>query len=221
MPTHIRYGFLLALISLMLLTLCLVYPILSVFWVWMAVDFGTVSFAYFTQNSNPFKKSADGKISAFIKLVNGPFLLITWVIWRLHILVSSEDGCNEIAPGLWLGRRPLKGEVPEGARWLVDLTAEFERPGWLPTDLKYTCLPTLDHTPLPSRSTALAKEIAAFDGCVLIFCAEGHGRSVSLMTRALIAKGVCPDAKSALKLVRRGRPLVRLTPEQWTSIDST
>ena len=54
-----------------------------------------------------------------------PYLALTWFAWHLRRLVSRQPCCHEVAPGLWLGRRPLAREVPAGVVLLVDLTAEF------------------------------------------------------------------------------------------------
>ncbi len=85
-----------------------------------------------------------GKISTLSLIILLPYLLITWIIWHIQRSISTEDCCNEIADGIWLGRRAFKDELPENISLLVDLTAEFTEPDNIIRGKTYICIPTLD-----------------------------------------------------------------------------
>ena len=45
----------------------------------------------------------DGTLAPAAVVLLLPYLVLTWVLWHVHRLVSREDCCHEVAPGLWLG----------------------------------------------------------------------------------------------------------------------
>jgi hypothetical protein len=70
----------------------------------------------------------DGRIRWWAVVVLGPYLGLVWVVWRVQRWVSRERCADEIVPGVWVGRRPVCGEVPEGVGMVVDVTCEFAEP---------------------------------------------------------------------------------------------
>ena len=218
MPTHIRFSLLLLIVGVALFGLVPIYVKMAVPILWSGGSFVVVGAAYGFLQPGVFGKNDKGRQHPLNQILLAPFLLYAWSVWHLGRLLSREDICNEVAPGLWIGRRPLLGEIPKGVEWIIDLTAEFSKPMVYPTNLRYTTLPTLDHTvPDPVISERLASEIANYPGGVYVHCAVGHGRSATLIIRALVAKGICPDARGALDFVLQKRPFVNLSKEQELS----
>src|SRR3954469_17281813 len=74
---------------------------------WPGVSFLLVAAAYAGLGPRVYGKRADGRLAGWAVLVLLPFLLLTWLVWHLGRLVQRGPACHEIAPGLWLGRRPL------------------------------------------------------------------------------------------------------------------
>jgi protein-tyrosine phosphatase len=60
----------------------------------------------------------------------------------------------------------------------------------------------------------LSREIADWPGAVYIHCAVGHGRSATVAAAVLLARGLAANPREAVALLRRSRPLVRLTRVQ-------
>jgi protein-tyrosine phosphatase len=144
-----------------------------------------------------------------------PYFVGTWLMWHLQRFVLSAPACHEVAPRLWLGRRPLPHEIPLGTDLVVDLTAEFlAHPGVL-RGRDYLCLPTLDCSAPDERLFRAAVErVAAWPGTVYLHCAAGHGRSATLAAAVLVARGLAPDADSAVQMLRSVRSGVGLVPSQ-------
>src|SRR4051812_27677172 len=92
---------------------------------WPAASFALFASAYALGRPALLGKRRDGRLSWWAWPTLGPVLGLLWVVWHLQRKARREAICHEIAPGVWLGRRPLRGEIPAEARLVVDLTAEF------------------------------------------------------------------------------------------------
>jgi protein-tyrosine phosphatase len=160
-------------------------------------------------------KRADGRLAWWAVLVLLPYLGLTWLVFHAQRLLSTEDPCNEVAPGLWVGRRPLPREVPYGIDLVVDLAAEMSEPRGVVRGRSYLSVPVLDTLapPAPVLRELVAK-VAAWPGPALVHCAAGHGRSALVAAGVLLARGLAHDAAGAASLVRRARPAVRLNAAQ-------
>jgi hypothetical protein len=184
-------------------------------WIWVGLSFGAVGIAYLARRPDVFGKRLDGGIGAARVVVLLPFFALTWGLWLATRIFSRAPPFNEIAPGLWIARRPAtRMDLPAGVLMIVDLTAELPRTRGLPRGIAYTCLPTLDGT---------APEQAEFDGLVAhlvgarsiyVHCASGHGRSATLAAALLIARGVSASVPAAEERIRAARPGVRLSRAQ-------
>jgi protein-tyrosine phosphatase len=138
--------------------------------------------------------------------------------------LGGEAVWSEVRPGLWIGRRPLGGEIPEAARLVIDLTCEF---GELPAaigDRRYVNLPTLDAgTPDAAQFRAAVREALGCEGGVYVHCALGHGRSALFVAALLMARGDADSVEDAEARIRAVRPAVRLNGlqrrfvERWTA----
>src|SRR4051812_1609170 len=92
---------------------------------WPAVSFLLVAAAYSGLGPCMFGKRTSGQIAWWALLLLLPFFFLAWSVWHLQRLFSKEDCWNEVAPGLFLGRRSFASELPPGVGLVVDLTSEF------------------------------------------------------------------------------------------------
>lgn len=182
---------------------------------WAGTSFLLIGAAYAGLGARVLGKRTNGRLQWWTVMLLLPFFLLIWVTWWLARLFSRENCCDEIVPGLWLGRYPLPGEVPERASRVVDLAAEFPRLQRTTGSREYISLPTLD-AGVPERQAFLdvVQAIVASSECTYIHCAQGHGRSAIVMAAVLIAKGLAADVESAERQIRERRPGVKLNRRQ-------
>jgi protein-tyrosine phosphatase len=182
---------------------------------WPALSFAFLAAAYAGLGHHIFGKRPNGRLAWWALLLLLPVLLLLWSLWHLQRLMSREATCNEVAPGVWLGRRAFVHELPSGVVLVVDLTAEF--PCSLPIDARrdYLALPTLDAgVPDEAAFRAVLARVATTAGPVYLHCAQGHGRSAMLAAALLLQRGLATDVRQAEALLRKARPGVRLKPIQ-------
>lgn len=197
--------------------------------VWLGVACLLVGLAYGGVGAAVFGKREDGTLPPWTWVLLLPYLVFTWAIWKLKRKVSKEPFHNEVAPGLWVGRRVLGAELPEGVAVIADVTCEFaepssalargtedgsERAGKPAVRVLYRCLPTLNYS-VPERKAfeALVAELVLREG-VYIHCAQGHGRSATLAAGVLLGKGLARTWEEAVAMVVAVRPKVHLEPCQ-------
>ena len=159
--------------------------------------------------------SADGRIAWWALILLLPYLLMAWTVWRAIRLFSREACCDEVAPGVWVGRRPLVRDLPANISLIVDLTAEFAAPRSLRRGRTYLCVPTLDATaPEETALRVIVEQITEWRGAVYIHCALGHARSAMTAAAVLIRRGHAEDAEQAVTAMRKSRPGIRLEKSQ-------
>ena len=182
---------------------------------WCGISFLTLGIAYISLGAKVFGKNKNGKISKLSFSLLLPYLLLTWTVWHIQRLISKEDCCNQIVPGIWLGRRPYINELPNNISLIVDLTAEFSEPTNLISGKTYICIPTLD-TLVPNKHVfhELIIKIANWKGNVYIHCALGYGRSATVVAGVLIAKGLVNNFEEAEKLLKTARPKIKFSQAQ-------
>ena len=198
-----------------LTVLALLYPGLRWMLLWSGGSFFAVAAAYALRRPGVFGKKPDGTMAPLPCLLLLPYLLLTWLLWYGQTRLSREASWDEVAPGLWLGRR-VSTKVPLGVTLVVDLTCEFEELRTLRQGREYLCLPTLDNA-APERGTfrEVVQRVADWEGGVYVHCALGHGRSALVVAAVLMVRGLAESPEEALALVRRARPGVRLNRAQW------
>ncbi|MEN6402765.1 MAG: hypothetical protein ABFD94_12555 [Armatimonadia bacterium] len=177
---------------------------------WPAVACLVVGVAYVTENPALFGKRSDGSVNPFMQLVLLPYLALTYAIWKLKRKISKEPLYNEVAPGLWVGRRVLGDELPEGVSVIVDVTTEFAEPSTALARCEYRALPTLNYgAPEAEGLRALVEELAGREG-IYVHCAQGHGRSATVAAALLLRKGLAATWEEAVAMVVKVRPKVHL-----------
>ncbi|WP_437657390.1 hypothetical protein [Sorangium sp. So ce1182] len=181
---------------------------------WPALSFGLVGAAYLARRPAMLGKRPDGTQAAWALVLLGPYFLLSWAIWRAERASGWADCANEVAPGIWVGRRPLAHELPAGVRVVVDLTAEFPAAAAVRRHPGYLCVPTLDGTgPEVERLRELLERLRGVDG-VYLHCASGRGRSATLATALLLERELADDVDAMEARLRLRRPGIRLNTAQ-------
>lgn len=182
---------------------------------WPAVSYGLIGAAYAGLGPRVCGKRPDGRLAPWAVLALLPFFLATWAGWRVLRRFSREPSCHEVAPGLWVGRRPLPGELPADVSLIVDLTAEFPARRKVRNGRTYLCVPTLDQTAPDEAALRRVVETAAkWPGAVYIHCALGHARSAMTAAAVLIRRGAAAGAEDAVARMRLARPSIQLEKPQ-------
>ncbi len=187
--------------------------------IWPGISAAIVGAGYAGIGAQVFGKRSDGRYATWALLTHLPYLLMTLGIWHLLRLALPENPADQIAPGIWVARRPLHFEIPPGVVWIIDVTAEFPVAARVAAGRRYLCYPTLDgHICDDAKFAASVREVANLDGGVLIHCAQGHGRSAALTAAVLIARGLADDVEAAQRLLIAARPKVALKPSQRATV---
>lgn len=186
---------------------------------WPAFSFVVVGLGYARLGAKVFGKRSDGTLSPLQTVLLAPYLAVSWLVWRM-LRLGRERCWDQVAPGIYLGRRPYARELPEDVRLIVDLTAEFPRSIPRAPKLDYVCLPTLDASvPAETEMRALMDRIMAHPGPMYIHCAQGHGRSAVVAGAVLVARGIARDAGEAEAHMKGIRPGVNMSRVQRRQLD--
>jgi protein-tyrosine phosphatase len=184
-------------------------------WLWSGVSFLLVAAGYGGLGAKIFGKRPDGTLCWWNVVLLLPYLLLTWSLWHLQRWLSREPCHHQVTPNLWLGRRALRHELPDGVDLIIDLTAEFafSRDGKSGRD--YVCIPTLDSSvPIRSEFERALQAVLDCKGGVYIHCANGHGRSATLVLAVLVANRSLESLEEAEAFLKQIRPGIGLHPQQ-------
>lgn len=185
--------------------------------VWFGVTYVAVGLLYGTAGHRFFGKRQDGTVGA-ARYAFMPFLALMRAVHEVHRLTSGERAFDEIAPGLFVGRRPRLQELPPGVTLVVDMCTEFPASRGVASACAYVCIPTLDGTPpSPAELVRAVDAVLAARGPVLVHCAAGHSRSAMVALLAAIVRGTWPDLETAERAARAIRPGIRLNGPQRTA----
>lgn len=173
---------------------------------WIGLSSLTAGLAYVAN-----RPGALGKHNALLRVWMAPYLRFSRLVAATAQRIGHTER-HEVAPGLWVGGWPRAGAAGLAQ---LDLTAELPRRG---AALDYANVPMLDGrgmTPAAfARAMAVALEWRAAGHPVLVHCAYGHGRSVSVACALLVAEGIDPDLDAAEARVRALRPKAGIRAHQ-------
>lgn len=201
------------------------WPMSRLLAVYVAIGFLVVGFGYLLHSPVVWMKREDGTINPIGYLLCLPIHALNWISLQLAVHSEKKGALQEIAPNLWLGRRPFASEasalMTEGEWAVVDLTGEFQETRRLRKG-RYLCLPVLDHTAPTAGQIEKALNFIANERPmrkVLVHCALGHGRSATIVAAWLLQNGMAKTAMEADHQLRRVRPGVRLKRPQLRKLE--
>jgi predicted protein tyrosine phosphatase len=183
---------------------------------YLAVSLGWLSVTYLCNRPALFAKRADGTLPLRTRAALFPYLGLQEIVYRLSRGFSLP--VSQIARGLFLGPRLLASEEAILAQLnitgVLDLTCEFSEPAAIRKGREYLCLPVLDG--LAPRRNQLEAAMAFLSRHVRVYvhCAQGHGRSATIVAARLVILGECPYLAAALSRIQILRPKARLNRAQ-------
>jgi protein-tyrosine phosphatase len=183
-------------------------------WLWPAAVVFATAIVYAVRAPRAFGKRGDGTIAWWAWLAWAPWLGYSRVAYELSRAFTGEPVGTEVAPGVWVGRRPRAHEVPAGVTLVVDLCAELPEAPGVAAGRGYLALPTLDATaPTPAQIAAAVDAVLATPGAAFIHCAFGHGRSATVAAAVLVRRGdaTLDDVEPRMRALR---PRIGLNADQ-------
>jgi protein-tyrosine phosphatase len=187
-----------------LAALAITWPIFLILW-WPAAILVAAWVVYLFDAPRAFGKRADGTLPWYAWAVWWPVFVFQWVGHELARGVTSEPVANEVAPGVWVGRRPREDELPPGIAIVVDLCAEMPAARGVHVGREYLNVPTLDaRTPTVDELVTIVDRVQAAGGPAFIHCAFGHGRSATVAAAVLVRRGpyTLANVEAAMKAAR-------------------
>ncbi|AMV30349.1 hypothetical protein VT84_38510 [Gemmata sp. SH-PL17] len=188
-------------------------------------SFLLVAVAYFGAGPRLLFKRTDGRRVAWVWGVHWPYFALTAFSYWLAVLFGRESAFVCVAPNVYLGRRLTRFEANQTrVNWhaVLDLVAEMPEPWPLRSLGNYRSLLVLDATAMSLAqlrdSVAWVAQFAAI-GPVYVHCALGHSRSATVVAAYLLAAGLAPDVRTALRTLRELRPGVRPSRAQRQLLD--
>lgn len=217
-----KYGSIFILLGLLLLGGCFIVEtvLAQAFFIYASCSFFVCGLAYMLKSPRFWQKRNNGTISPVSLLLFAPLHALNWLSLLLAVRLQKEKPFHEIIPGLWLGRRLIRGEASffsqsrEAA--VLDMTAEFPDNRNL-RNKNYLCVPTLDHTAPRQEQLELAIEFIRqhiSERPVFVHCALGHGRSATVVAAWLLGQNKARDVEAAEQQIKAIRPGVKLKADQ-------
>jgi len=203
----------------LLFTSLFIYSAVSIFTIgnnfrycvaWVSINMFALSLAYFFNRPDfILGKNSHGKINPLLLILNLPWTLFTWIVFKLQILVSKEQFCHQVkGTNIWISRRPGSHDKIDKFDLIIDLTCEFPADK---TTSQYICYPNLDGHHL--SSLPIIDQIP-LDKKILIHCANGHGRSALFTALILKAGRNSATLTAASALITDSRTLAKPNKSQ-------
>lgn len=181
---------------------------------WPAAVLLAVAIVYLIEAPRALGKRADGALAWWAWFVWAPLLGYMRLLHELARSLTDEPVADEVASGVWVGRRPRLHELPAGIAIVVDLCAELPEAPGVAEGRGYLAIPTLDATsPTPAEIARAVDAMLAARGPVFIHCAFGHGRSATVAAALLVRRGDATLGDVERKL-RARRPRIGLNAHQ-------
>jgi protein-tyrosine phosphatase len=181
---------------------------------WPAAVLAAVAIVYLAHAPRALGKRPDGTLAWWAWLAWAPLFGYMRLMHELARSLTREPVANEVAAGVWVGRRPRVHELPEGVGIVVDLCAELPELRGVVAGRAYLAIPTLDATaPTPAEIARAVDTILATNGAAFLHCAFGHGRSATVAAALLVRRG---DATldDVERKMRACRPRIGLNAHQ-------
>lgn len=186
---------------------------------WPALAMVAVAFVYLADAPRALGKRPDGTIAWWAWLAWAPLFGYMRLLHEAARGLTREPVANEVAPGVWVGRRPRAHELPPGIAIVVDLCADLAEAPGVTTGRAYLALPALDGTAPPAAKIADAVDtMLAAGGPAFIHCAFGHGRSATVAAALLIRRGdaTLDDVEAKMRAIR---PRIGINAAQRAQLD--
>lgn len=182
---------------------------------WPAASLVLVGLGYMGLGASVTGKRSNGTFTWHSALLLLPYLAAAELAWYAARVLGQDEPWQEVARGLFLGRRVQHWELPARIGLVLDMTAEFVEPEEVRSGRHYLCVPTLDGAaPNVDKLAHAALEALTFPGNIYVHCAAGYGRSATAMAVLLVTRGLARDVDHAIDLMRAARPRVRLRTTQ-------
>eukprot|EP00850_Spirogloea_muscicola_P007280 SM000036S13324 [mRNA] locus=s36:613379:615629:+ [translate_table: standard] len=169
-----------------------------------------------------FWKGPLGRLPLASYILFWPYQIPLRLYVLLRRLATDEPVYNKVADGFYVGGWPSTAkDVPPGDVAVIDCTCELSRTSSL-MDREYLCLPVWDtRAPLPEQiqkgvQWVLDRRVAKRD--VLVHCAFGHGRGVTVLCAILVAAKLAASTNDALRSICKVRPRAHLNRAQTASL---
>jgi hypothetical protein len=187
---------------------------------WFSFDLVVVGLAYLSNWKTVFGKTATGSLRIAPLVLMLPYLAVCWAVWHLQNLLSTEPIWNEVAPGIFVGRRCRLEEMPPGISKVIDFTAEFPGDRAARRTVQWLSIPVLDGcAPEPEQyQSGFAFLGEPQTSATYLYCANGHGRSATFSCALLRKRGIAATPGDAVVMVVQRRHGASLNGEQLRSL---
>ncbi|WP_372369523.1 dual specificity protein phosphatase family protein [Candidatus Uabimicrobium sp. HlEnr_7] len=190
-------------------------------WLWPAISFAVIGISYIKATVKFFGKKANGRIDFKAMIILFPYLVLLWIIWHVVRFVQKEKAYHTINDNIIIGRRLLDYEIPVGIDNIIDLTCEFQESKYIIENFNYKSFPILDASITDQkRFITFLEELASYQGCTYIHCAQGHGRTATITSLLLILTNKASNPTEAMAIIHNKRPLAKMKKSQWKFVNN-
>ena len=203
--------------------------LLAMLGAWVLLSHALAGVAVATKRPDLFGKSAeDGSQSPWHRFLFLPYELLAKLrLYWQNSISSGESEYAEVAPNVFLGRRPRKvDDLPEDCAMVVDLTAERRCPPAVVRGRLYRCMPMLDST-VPGKRAFLRAVGEARDtlrakrGAIYVYDIRGLTRGAGFVAAVLVSTGYALSIQDAEQFIREARPNVRIPPNMRRFLEAS